>query len=401
MFQRREFLKALGAGLMVSALPNLSYALAPAGYQRLLVLIELKGGNDGLNTVVPYASDDYYRLRPAIGIPRDKVLQLDQHVGLNPALSGLMPLWQNHELAVLQGVGYPEPNLSHFRSIEIWETASASNQFLSDGWLSRLFRQQPLPAGFAADGVVLGSQNLGPLDGGARAVVLSNPQDFARQAKLAGDQQAGGHSDALSHILKVEGDIRQAADALSRPAAPSAIMAKTNMNPADAPTAPPKPNGAFQQAIITLATLLQNGARIAVARITLTGFDTHGNQNNTQNRLLTELGDGLALLRQQLQAQGRWDDTLVMTYAEFGRRPRENGNKGTDHGTANSHFVLGGRVKGGLYGQTPQLAGLTDGNLQHAIDFRQLYATAIEDWWGKDARNVLGSRYVKLPILRA
>lgn len=395
MFQRREFLKAMGAGLLVSVLPNLSYALAPAGYQRLLILIELKGGNDGLNTVIPYASDDYTRLRPAIGIPRPQVLQLDEQVGLHPAMASLMPLWQHQQLAVLQSVGYPEPNLSHFRSIEIWETASASNQYLGEGWLTRLFRSQPTPPGFAADGVVLSSQNLGPLDGGARAVVLNNPQDFARQAKLAADQQAGAHSGALSHILKVEGDIRTAATALQQ--APM----KAPANPAEAPTAPPRAAGGFAQAINTLADILQNGTRIAVARITLTGFDTHGNQQPTQARLLGELADGLALLQNRLQAQGRWDDTLVLSYAEFGRRPRENGNRGTDHGTANSHFMLGGRVKGGLYGQTPVLAGVTDGNLPHAIDFRQLYATVVQDWWGKDARALFGGHFERLPLLRA
>ena len=398
MFQRREFLKAMGAGLLVSVLPNLSYALAPNGYQRLLVLIELKGGNDGLNTVIPYASDDYYRLRPSIGIPRPQVLQLNEQVGLHPAMSSLMPLWQNQQLAVLQGVGYPDPNLSHFRSIEIWETASASNQFLGEGWLTRLFRKQPTPAEFAADGVVLSSQNLGPLDGGARAVVLSNPQDFARQAKLADDQQAGAHSSALSHILKVEGDIRNAASALQQP--PMKPVNKVQ-NPAELPTAPPKAAGGFAQAINTLSDILQNGTQIAVARITLTGFDTHGNQQPTQARLLGELADGLALLQNRLQAQGRWDDTLVLSYAEFGRRPRENGNRGTDHGTANSHFMLGGRVRGGLYGQTAQLAGLSDGNLSYAIDFRQLYATAIQDWWGKDAHQVLGAHFERLPLLRS
>jgi uncharacterized protein (DUF1501 family) len=395
MFQRREFLKAMGAGLLISALPNLSYALAPAGYQRLLVLVELKGGNDGLNTVIPYSSDDYYRLRPTIGIARPQVLQLSEQVGLHPAMHSLLPLWQNQEVAVLQGVGYPEPNLSHFRSIEIWETASASNQYLGEGWLTRLFRSQPTPTDFAADGVVLSSQNLGPLDGGARAVVLSNPQDFARQAKLAADQQAGGHSSALSHILKVEGDIRTAATALQQPA----MKPPTNL--AEAPTAPPKAAGGFAQAINTLADILQNGTRIAVARITLTGFDTHGNQQPTQARLLGELADGLALLKSRMQAQGRWNDTLVLSYAEFGRRPHENGNRGTDHGTANSHFLLGGRVKGGLYGQTAALAGLTDGNLPYAIDFRQLYSTVVQDWWGKNATSLFGQRFDRLPVLRA
>jgi uncharacterized protein (DUF1501 family) len=176
---------------------------------------------------------------------------------------------------------------------------------------------------------------------------------------------------------------------------------KPPANPADAPTAPPKAAGGFAQAINTLADILQNGTRIAVARITLTGFDTHGNQQPTQARLLGELADGLALLKTRMQAQGRWDDTLVLSYAEFGRRPRENGNRGTDHGTANSHFLLGGRVKGGLYGQTAPLAGLTDGNLPYAIDFRQLYSTVVQDWWGKDARQLFGQRFDRLPILRA
>ncbi|OHX19022.1 DUF1501 domain-containing protein [Chromobacterium sphagni] len=392
MFKRREFLKTMGAGLMVSVLPNLSWALAPAGYQRLLVLVELKGGNDGLNTVVPYASADYYRLRPGIAIAREQVLQLNGEVGLNPALSPLMPLWQDQQLALLQGVGYPEPNLSHFRSIEIWDTASASQQYLSEGWLTRLFREQPTPKNFAADGVVLSSQVLGPLDGGSRAVVLSNPQDFARQAKLVADQQPGHAGSALEHILKVEGDIRQAAASL-------APLPRTAAS--ESPMAGPKPNGGFGQAVRTLSDTLSRGVDIAVARITLTGFDTHGNQQPVQARLLAELADGLAQLRSELSQQGRWDDTLVLSYAEFGRRPRENGNRGTDHGTASVHFAAGGRVHGGLYGQTPQLAGVSDGNLQHAIDFRQVYATAIDSWWGKDSRNVLGGRFRPLPILKA
>ncbi|RBH34661.1 Twin-arginine translocation pathway signal sequence domain-containing protein, partial [Pseudomonas sp. MWU13-2860] len=145
-----------------------------------------------------------------------------EQVGLHPAMASLRPLWQQQELAVLQGVGYPDPNLSHFRSIEIWETASSSQQYLSEGWLSRLFREQPTPRDFAADGVVLSSQVLGPLDGGARAVVLTSPQDFARQAKLAADQGHAGTGGALGHILKVEGDIRQAAAELGQPAKPIA-----------------------------------------------------------------------------------------------------------------------------------------------------------------------------------
>lgn len=222
-------------------------------------------------------------------------------------------------------------------------------------------------------------------------MVLSNPQDFARQAKLVADQQPGRAGAALEHILKVEGDIRQAAASL-------APLPRTAAS--EAPTAGPKPNGGFGVAVRTLTDTLARGVDIAVARITLTGFDTHGNQQPVQARLLAELADGLAQLKSEMTRLGRWNDTLALTYAEFGRRPRENGNRGTDHGTANVHFALGGRVNGGLYGQMPQLAGVSEGNLPHAIDFRQVYATAIDGWWGKDSHNVLGGRFAPLPLLR-
>ena len=150
------------------------------------MLVELKGGNDGLNTVVPYADSAYYGLRPRIAIRRDDVLQLDGRTGLHPSLAPLMPLWQSRELAIVQGVGYPSPNLSHFRSIEIWDTASRAEEYLADGWLARAFAAAPVPKRFAADGVVVGASELGPLaGGGARAVALANTEQFLRQAKLA------------------------------------------------------------------------------------------------------------------------------------------------------------------------------------------------------------------------
>lgn len=152
----------------------LAAAQSGAGYGNVLILVELKGGNDGLNTVVPYADPLYYTLRRNIGIRRDRVLQLDERAGLHPALAPLLPLWRDRQLAIVQGIGYPQPNLSHFRSIEIWDTASRSDQYLRDGWLTRTFAQTPVPANFAAAGVVLGSAEMGPLSNGARAIALVN-----------------------------------------------------------------------------------------------------------------------------------------------------------------------------------------------------------------------------------
>lgn len=394
--QRRQFLATLGAGLLTVQLPGLAYAVAPAGYQRLLVLVELKGGNDGLNTVIPYASADYTRLRPTLAIARDQVLQLDEQRGLHPALAPLLPLWQSGQLAIVQGVGYPAPNLSHFRSIDIWDTASHSTQMLSSGWLTRLLQQYPAGDAFASDGLILGSQTLGPLAGGARAVVLRDAADFARQARLAQAMHGQAGSSALAHVLKVEADIRRAASDIGK--MPAAQQAMGNaQDPGRIPDAP----GSFGRAVRTLLETLAGGSKVVVARLTLTGFDTHAGQAGTQQRLLAELAEGLAALQAGLAAQGRWDDTLVMSYAEFGRRPKENGNQGTDHGTVNSHVVLGGRVAGGFYGQAPQLAGVSDGNLPYAVDFRQLYATVCERWWGKPAAGVLGGQFRPLPLLRA
>jgi uncharacterized protein (DUF1501 family) len=381
--KRRDFLFASVAAL---AAPRLAAAASHArvDYRRLLILIELKGGNDGLNTVVPYADETYYALRPRLGVRRDEVLQLDERTGLHPSLKPLLPLWQGRELAIVQGVGYPQPNLSHFRSIEIWDTASRSEEYLQDGWLARQFALQPAPAGFAADGVSVGGADLGPLAGtGARAIALNDPETFLRQAKLAKPSGAKRNA-ALAHILKVEGDVVQAAAQLN---AQTAFRTEF-------------PRGPFGNAVRTAAQLAANPAGIAAIRISLGNFDTHQGQPAQHQRLLGDLAEGLAALKSALVEIGRWDSTLVMTYAEFGRRPQENNSMGTDHGTASAHFVAGGRVRGGLYGAPPQLGALEGGNLRHAVDFRSLYATAIERWWGADSARVLGGRFERLDLLK-
>jgi uncharacterized protein (DUF1501 family) len=379
---RRDFLAlAAGAG-MVTWLPA-ARAQDRGGYRNLLVLVELKGGNDGLNTVVPYADRTYYDLRPRISIKRDDVLQLDPRTGLHPALAPLMALWQKRELAIVQGLGYPNPNLSHFRSIEIWDTASKSEQYLQDGWLARVFERSPAPRTFAADGVVVGSADLGPLAGsGARTIALQNTEQFLRQAAMAHPVEAQGNA-ALAHLVKVENDIAQAAVGLG----------------GSYPFSTQFPSGAFGNAVRTAAQVVSNPNGVAVVRVTLNGFDTHQNQAGAHANLLKQLGEGLAALKSALVELGRWDGTLVVTYAEFGRRPAENGSNGTDHGTANAHFVMGGRVRGGLYGAAPRLDRLENGNLPFAVDFRSLYATLLERWWGVAAQDSLGGRFPTLDFV--
>lgn len=385
--RRRSFLKTVGLGGCVVFAPNLVFAASPAGkYANLLVLVELKGGNDGLNTVIPYADVEYYRLRPKIAVPRDQVLQLDERTGLHPSLKPLLPLWQARELLIVQGVGYPLPNLSHFRSIEIWDTASSSQEYLSEGWLSRVFAGEPVPKQFAADGIVVGSQELGPFSGGGtRAIALANTEQFLRQARLAGDAEQKVSNPALAHILKVENDIQQAASRLK-----SNYEFKTEF-----------PKTQFGNSLKAASQVIAGGAGVAAIKISLNGFDTHSNQPGTQQRLLGELAEGLAAFKLALIEINRWNSTLIMTYAEFGRRPQENLSNGTDHGTSNVHFLLGGKVKGGLYGPAPQLRQLDgNGNLPFAVDFRSLYTTAIEKWWEGDAKKALGGRFPALDVVR-
>jgi uncharacterized protein (DUF1501 family) len=389
---RRRFLES-SLSLAALALADVASATAAFGaspsvapYGKLLVLIELKGGNDGLNTVVPFDDAAYYALRPKLAVARDAVVQLSLGAGLHPALAPLLPLWRSRELAILQGVGYPEPNLSHFRSIEIWDTASASDLYLQDGWLTRTFAGAPPPRAFAADGVIIGSSDLGPLAGaGTRAVALANTDQFLRRARLA--SPAGtAHNKAFEHILKVEADIVQAATHLD-----ARHSFQTEF-----------PSDGFGNAIRTACQVIANPAGVAVVRVTLAGFDTHSGQAATQARLLGELAHGIVALRSALVEIGRWDDTLVLTYAEFGRRPRENLSNGTDHGTANVQFALGGRVAGGFYGEQPRLDRLTgDGNTGYALDFRSVYATVLERWWGLRAEPIVGGRFAPVPFIKA
>jgi uncharacterized protein (DUF1501 family) len=380
---RRRFIKSVGAGVICAGLPEMVFAAPGADYGRLLVLVELKGGNDGLNTVVPYGDPAYARLRPRLGLAREQVLSLDEHLGLHPSLAALMPLWQERELAIVQGVGYASPNLSHFRSIEIWETASASNEYRDEGWLARAFAAAPVPAGFAADGIVVGGQDNGPL-AGARSIALANPEQFLQRARLARQVPASG-SPALAHILKVENEIVRAATKFAGN--------RTQLEGF--------PLGELGNSLRVAAQVLAGGARVAAIKVSLNGFDTHQNQPGVHANLLRQLAEAIAAFRQSLQRTGQWNDTLLMTYAEFGRRPAENGSMGTDHGTANVHLVAGGRVKGGLYGEAPRLDQLENGNLRHAIDFRSLYATALGSWWGLDATRALGGKFTPVDLLRS
>jgi uncharacterized protein (DUF1501 family) len=384
---RRDFLKAATASMSVALLPKpvLAALNNSSQYNNLFILVELKGGNDGFNTVIPFANSAYYQLRPKIAIPRDQVLQLSQSIGLNPALKALMPIWQANELGVLQGVGYPDASLSHFRSIEILDTASKSNEYLEDGWLGRAFEKSPPPQAFVADGVVMGSPEIGPMIGAtSRTIVLASEAQFKRQAKLASHADQAGNK-AMQHVLRVENDILQAASKLG-----SDVVLKTEF-----------PKHAFGNICKNACQLAAQKSPVAAIRLTLSGFDTHQNQVNMHANLLTQLAEGLSALRAGLIETNRWNSTLIMTYAEFGRRAKENQSGGTDHGTANMHFALGGKVRGGLLGEYPNLNSLDSvGNVRHTLDFRSIYASVLQQWWGADSLAVLGGNFKPVELVK-
>ena len=396
--KRRHFINlfssASGAALLTAHAPGWAQAVArraTAADDRILVLVELKGGNDGLNTVVPYTDNAYYQMRPVIGIKPDEVIRLDAKTGLHPELKPLLALWEKGELGIVQGVGYPQPNLSHFRSIEIWETASKSTEYLSDGWAARALKAGlAARRNFTAEGVLIGGGEAGAL-AGARAVSLNNPEAFVNQSKFAHGMESPlvrGNA-ALTYLMQVEGDINQAAQGLRGE--------KYNFSTQF-------PAGAFGNGVRAAAQVLasqQGKAGVPVITLTLGSFDTHQNQLGSHANLLKQLAEGMLALKSALTELDAWDRTLVMTFSEFGRRARQNNSNGTDHGTVAPHFVAGGAVRGGLYGQPPDLTRLdATQNALYSTDFRQLYATVAKDWWGVNPETVTRGNFETLKFLR-
>lgn len=377
-WSRRALLRAAALSPLAAWVPGVAGA-APGRPVRRLLLVELNGGNDALNMVVPYADPAYYSFRPAIAVARDEVLQLDGRVGLHPRLQPLLPAFQAREMAVLLGLGYPDTNRSHFTSIEIWD--SASERPTGEGWVSRVGSPAKLGGGFAADAVVIG-RNPAPVAGGEfDPVVLTTTQSFVANARdiQAVERQSGNA--ALRHILRVQQEIEGAVTGLSvkRAAAPGEF-----------------PKDPFGRDLAEAAKLLIGAPAAPVVKVALSGFDTHVQQKGKHDRLMIQLGQGLGAFRASMQAAGVWAHTLVLTYSEFGRRVKQNGSNGTDHGAAAAHFVLGGSIQGGLYGSPPDLKALDNGDLKVTTDFRCVYNAVLADWWGQPGAQIEASRYRKL-----
>jgi uncharacterized protein (DUF1501 family) len=364
--KRRDFLRLATALPFMGLLPSMASAKGGTG-QRILVLVKLAGGNDGLNTLIPHADPLYYQLRPTVAIPQHQVLDIGQGMGLNPYLQALKPLWDAGQMAWVQGIGYPQGDLSHFRSNDIWETASNASEYLNDGWLARAVSPQ---AGL--HGIIMGDQ-MGPLAGkDCHALAMQSPQVFLSQVSLVEDIQPVRVNPALAHITNIQHQLhgagQQIGSKLQRPAPLGVNFATSEVG----------------RDLESVAKMIVSGVDALAYLVTLDGFDTHVNQNVTQSNLLHHLAGGLDSFTQAMKRAGRWDDVLVVTYSEFGRRAQENHGKGTDHGTASVQLVLGGKVRGGIYGEAPRLSALdSDGNPHHTVDFRQVYGTVAQRWLGQ------------------
>ncbi|MFQ5462965.1 MAG: DUF1501 domain-containing protein [Phycisphaerae bacterium] len=385
---------------------------------RILVVIQLAGGNDGLNMIVPYRNDEYYRLRPTLAIPRTDVIKIDEHQGWHSEATAYQSLLDAGTLGIVQSVGYPNPNRSHFVSTRIWETASPKGRF-SNGWVGRYFdstcgggtAEGRRAAGQAACdrpdprlGIAVANEVPLAMQGDRFAPVTTpNPAQFGGPPSRRRKKQA--NNARFEGMAPVHGPVAPGAagnlDFLRRSyleAMDTAveIRAAARMEIAGAQF----PNGGFGQRLKHIARMIVAGMGTRIYYTSISGFDTHANQLPRQARLIRESGRSLRAFVDALARTSHLDQTLVLVFSEFGRRVAENASGGTDHGQAAPMFLLGGKVKGGVHGPLPHLDRLTDGDLAFGIDFRTVYATVLRDWLAVDPNPILGGKWASLPLLK-
>ncbi len=383
---RRDFLHYAGLVGMGSMFPSLTNAADLSKTGRTVVLIHLKGGNDGFNTLVPYGDDNYYKLRDNISIKERFVVKLEganqDGFGMHPQLEKLKPLWQKGQMAWVQGVGYPHSSLSHFQSLDIWESASVNDY--SNGWLAQVVPE--LKQGL--HGVII---NKGGVEGGGilagsklNAVTMQNPASFIRAAKNIKDIEINHRNPAIEHVTKIRHQLHTVGEQIAE---------KVGASPRPIPGF----TGDLGHGLQAVAQMMLSGVDAPVYKVTQGGFDSHASQIQLQNNSLFQLASGISSFAKVMQSKGLWDKVLVVTYSEFGRRAAENRGMGTDHGTASAHMVFGGKVKRGIYGKHPNMGQLDgNGNVAHTTDFRQMYGTIAQNWWRRP--NPWG-QYGTLPFL--
>ena len=389
---RRELLQALSAMSLSTALP-LSARAKPADDNRILVVVELTGANDGFNTLVPYGDDNYYKLRPNLGIRANKLRKIDDMYGFSPGMAGFERLYKNGQMAVVHGCGYDNPSYSHFTSAAYWHTG-APNGGEPYGWLGRLADaiDPQLTPNFLIN--IDERQSLAVRAARHVPVVFDDPERFGRkglyQSRALLDKGTGENADSGNASQQFLEDVAQSA----RQASVQVRQAWNNYKT-------PIDYGILSMDLPKVAAMIHARlpSRIYHTAYRHNAFDTHVHQGELHQRLLTYVSDGIAGFMQDLKRIGRDKDVTLMVYSEFGRRPAENTSLGTDHGTANHVYLIGQPVKGGHYGRAPDFTRLNaEGNVNPTVDFRRVYASVIEQWMGANSTALLNGKFETLPV---
>ena len=395
--KRRDFLRntALASGAFM--MPAFLKPLEALGMSEMtgfknLVIIQLSGGNDGLNTIVPYGNDIYYQKRNTIAIKQPDIIKLNDMQGLNPNLSALKEIYDQGWMSVINSVGYPNPDRSHFRSMDIWQTGSESNQFLTTGWIGRYLDsncqtcKNPYTAIEVDDTLSLTMKGAN-----MKGIAVQDPNKLYQTTRepffkdLVHDHKdANLNEDNLGYLYKTMIETYSSADYIQKTSKTYNVTSEYPMTP-------------LANQLKTVSKFINSGLQTRVYYVSLSGFDTHVGQQNQQGRQLKIYGDAVAAFVKDLQKTDKLDDTLIMTFSEFGRRVEQNASNGTDHGTANNVLVFGGKLKKqGIYNAAPDMTQLDNGDLKYQIDFRDVYATLLDKWLNVNNSQVLGKSFAGL-----
>lgn len=396
LIKRRDFLQAgslATAALMMpkflKAFERQPYKLVPQG-NKVAVILQLSGGNDGLNTIIPIYNDIYYYSRPQLAIKKDSAAVLTGEVALHPALTGFKALYDEGSLGILNSVGYPNPDRSHFRSMDIWQTASASNEVWQTGWLGRYLDAQCNGCGRPTQAIemddVLSLALKGEVEKGIavkdpRRLYNNSHEKYFKDVSAAHTATPHSHEDVAGYLYKTMAETLSSADY---------IFSQSRLRPTKAAYPATELGNNFK----TIASLIMSDIDTKVYYVSLGSFDTHVNQEAQQQKLFTEMNDAVTAFVQDLKDNNRFNDTLLFTFSEFGRRVAQNASGGTDHGTANNMFLIsGGLRKKGLLNPLPNLADLDEGDLKYQVDFKDVYATVLNKWLNADDKQIMGKSF--------
>ena len=413
-WSRRQFMKGLGmvaagASVSLSGTPvqafggsSLLSKLARLGTNRVLVLVQLNGGNDGLNTLVPINNDIYYNARPGIAIPSNTTLPLTNDLGFHPSLASLEPIFGDGDMAIIQGVGYPDPNLSHFRSTDVWLTGDESGAAVGTGWSGRHLEVAHPEFGESPPSAPLAVQI-----GYTSPLLLQGPISNMGMSLFSVDLfdrivETGKFYDEDNIPNSIQGDeitfMREVANNSFRYASSIQDASDSGSNDVEYPN-----NSSLATNLAIVAQLIKGGLGTSIYHVSLGGFDTHANQATRHANLLRYIADAVSAFRADITATGMEEEVLVMTFSEFGRRVSQNGSAGTDHGTAAPMFLFGAGVNGGMYGAQPSLSDLDNAsNMKFSTDFRTVYSSILLDWFGLDPADVtqiFGSDFPQLSLI--